>query len=92
VTGANRPAEQRRSGAERAVLFEAPDDIEAINRLYHERKWSDGLPVIPPSVERVQRMLAYTRRAPGEVVADIAPGFGAARSCRVPRWPSRSGT
>jgi len=83
VTSGNRPAEQRRSGEERAVLFEAPDDIEAINRLYHERKWSDGLPVIPPSVERVQRMLAHSRRAPDEVVAEIAPGFGAATIERI---------
>ena len=68
---------------ERAALFEAPDDIEAINQLYCERKWSDGLPVIPPTVERVQRMLAETRRAPGEIVAQVAPGFGAATVERI---------
>ena len=70
-------------GAERAALFEAPDDIEAINRLYHERRWSDGLPVVPPTVERVGRMLGGTRRAPGEVVARVAPGFGAATVERI---------
>jgi hypothetical protein len=68
---------------ERAALFEAPDDIEAINRLYHERRWSDGLPVVPPTAERVQRMLAHTRRPPGEIVANIAPGFGAATIERI---------
>jgi len=74
---------QRGQGGERAALFEAPDDIEAINRLYHERRWSDGLPVVPPTVERVQRMLARTRRPPGEVVTNVAPGFGAATVERI---------
>jgi len=76
-------ASARAAGPERAALFEAPDDVEAINRLYVERKWSDGLPVIPPTVERVERMLARTRRAPGEIVARIAPGFGAATIERI---------
>lgn len=68
---------------ERAVLLEVPDDLEAINTLYRERRWSDGLPVVPPTVERVERALARTRRAPGEVVARIAPAFGAATVERI---------
>jgi len=74
---------QRSGGEERAALFEAPEDLEAINRLYHERRWSDGLPVVPPTVERVQRMLAGTRRPLGAIVASIAPGFGTATVERV---------
>lgn len=62
----------------RASLFEAPDDFEAINRLYRERRWSDGLPIVPPTKARVARMLSQTRRACDEVVAQIAPGYGAA--------------
>jgi hypothetical protein len=68
---------------ERPALFEAPDDLEAINRLYHERRWSDGLPVVPPTVERVERMLAGTRRLRDEIVAHLAPGFGAASVERI---------
>ncbi len=67
-----------RNAPERAVLFEVPDDFEAINRLYRERRWSDGLPIVPPTRERVERMLGQTRRARGEIVARLAPGFGAA--------------
>jgi hypothetical protein len=66
------------TAAERPALFEAPDDIEAINRLYAERKWSDGLPIIPPTRERVERMLAGSKRGPDEIIARVAPGFGAA--------------
>ena len=68
---------------DRAALFEVPDDIDAINQLYRERRWSDGLPVVPPTVGRVQQMLACTQRSPGEVVARIAPGFGAATVERI---------
>lgn len=70
-------------GEARAALIEAPDDIEAINRLYHERRWSDGLPIVPPTVERVERMLAGTRRPRDETVAHLAPGFGAASVDRI---------
>ena len=59
-------------------LFEAPDDFDAINRLYRERNWSDGLPIVPPTEARVARMLAGTARKPAEVVAALAPGYGAA--------------
>jgi hypothetical protein len=61
-----------------ASLFEAPDDLDAINRLYRERKWSDGLPIVPPTQARVARMLGGTTRGRAEVVAALAPGFGAA--------------
>ncbi len=66
-----------------ATRFEAPDDLEAINRLYRERRWSDGLPVVPPTVERVERMLRHTRRPREEIVARVAPGFGAATVERI---------
>ena len=69
--------------AGRAAQFEAPDDLDAINQLYRERRWSDGLPVVPPTVERVERMLRHTRRAPADVVARVAPGFGAATIERI---------
>jgi hypothetical protein len=66
-----------------ATRFEAPDDLDAINRLYREKRWGDGLPVVPPTVERVERMLAATRRARHEVVARVAPGFGEATVERI---------
>ena len=74
-----------RAGAagERAPLVEMPDDIESISRLYGERRWSDGLPIIPPTVERVARMMGATRRPPAEIVARVAPGFGAATIERI---------
>jgi hypothetical protein len=71
------------ASVERAATFEAPDDIEAINRIYRERRWSDGLPIIPPTAERVERMLAGTSRSRYEVVARVAPAYGAATVERI---------
>ena len=37
------------------------------------RGWTDGLPVVPPTPERVEAMLEGTSRAPGDVVAVVPP-------------------
>ena len=50
---------------------ELSDDIEAC----FARGWSDGLPVVPPTPERVLRMLDGTSRAPDEVVGEIPPNL-----------------
>jgi hypothetical protein len=68
---------------EQAATFQAEDDLEAINRLYQERNWGDGLPIIPPTAQRVERMLAGTQLARHDVVARLAPAFGAATTERI---------
>src|SRR5690349_21478356 len=67
-----------RAATKRAVFVEAPDDLDEFNRFCEERRWGDGLPLVPPTQERVMKMLAATNRAPEEVIAAVAPGFGAA--------------
>ena len=47
------------------------DPIEAC----FERGWSDGLPVVPPTDERILRMLAGTSRKPDEVIGAIPPNL-----------------
>ncbi len=42
------------------------------------RGWSDGLPLVPPTEERVLRMLDGTARDPQEVVGQIPPALAAA--------------
>lgn len=63
---------------QRASLVEAPDDLEEFNRFFEECRWGDGLPLIPPTQERVAKMLSAVDRAPDEFIAAVAPGFGAA--------------
>jgi hypothetical protein len=58
--------------------IEVADDYEAVQRLYLERGWSDGLPIVPPTPERVEAMLAAVDLPPGHVIAEIPPNWGAA--------------
>ncbi len=44
----------------------------------YENGFADPLPVIPPTVARVDRMLAATGQSPDEVVAHVPPNFGPA--------------
>ncbi len=53
----------------RIDVADAEDDIE----MMFNRGWSDGLPVVPPTEERVVRMLTGTSRAPSDVVAVVPP-------------------
>jgi len=55
--------------ARRIPLAPLEDAYEAL----HERGFSDGLPMVPPTPERVLAMLEGTTRAPDEVVANVPP-------------------
>lgn len=66
-----------------ASLVPVADDVEAVNELYASRRWGDGLPVVPPTLERVHATLCYSDRGPQEVVAAVAPGYGAATVERI---------
>ncbi len=68
----------RVSQLHRAMLVEAPDDADELIAYFEERRWTDGLPVVPPTRERVEKMLSAVRRTPDELIAALAPGFGAA--------------
>lgn len=51
--------------------------VEDAHELCYERGWSDGLPVVPPTAERVLRMLAGTTRGPTEVLGHMPPDLHA---------------
>ena len=53
----------------RVALGDHEDDIEAA----FERGWSDGLPVVAPTPERVARMLTGTTRDAYDIVAVVPP-------------------
>jgi hypothetical protein len=48
------------------------DDFE----VWFDKGVTDGLPVVPPSRERVEAMLAGTRRARDEVLGEMPPNYG----------------
>lgn len=59
--------------AERIVL--TGDEMD-VNRRFLDDRWSLGLPIIPPTVERVAEMLKGTRRRPDEVLGQVPPENG----------------
>ena len=50
-------------------IHDVPDDMLAAIDYCYEQGWTDGLPVIPPVVDRVHAMLAYEGRPPETVIA-----------------------
>jgi len=50
-----------------------PATEEELNRLFHESHWTDQLPIILPTEERVAATLAHTSREPDEVVGHMRP-------------------
>jgi hypothetical protein len=53
--------------------FLEPDTEDSLVSFLHEEGWTDGLPVVLPTEERVARMLTGTHRAPGEIVGRMRP-------------------
>ncbi len=43
--------------------------LEEVNRFFIDKEWSDGLPIIPPTVERVEAFLKFIDRSPDEKIA-----------------------
>lgn len=53
--------------------FVEPDTEENLQRLFLENHWTDGLPIVLPTEERVAAMLAHTSHRPDEVVGQMRP-------------------
>ena len=49
------------------IIYEG--SFEDINEYFRNQGWTDELPIIPPTLERVEAFLKYTERAPDEVIA-----------------------
>ncbi|MFH0748992.1 MAG: hypothetical protein V1915_03640 [Candidatus Bathyarchaeota archaeon] len=49
------------------------EDAEKVFRDYTEMGLTDGLPIVPPTRDRVNRMLDYTDRRPDDVLGKVPP-------------------
>ena len=58
--------------------IEIDDSPEAVFQFMLEQGWSDGLPVIPPTTDRVRAMLDYAQRDASELIGYINPDAGSA--------------
>ncbi len=53
-------------------------DLQEVQRFFYNRGWTDGLPIIPPTRERVDEMLTGTQLPPEHVVGKMIPRLGKA--------------
>jgi len=64
-----------------------PDEIvftgtyDDVNEFFYENIWTDGLPIVPPTIEKVEEFMKYTDRSPDEVLGIVPPS-----KCEATIW------
>ncbi len=69
-----------------SLVVEGQDLLEAsfaMNELFLQNEWGDGLPLIPPTPKAVSEALRHTKRDALEVIAMLEPSFGVATVERI---------
>ncbi|HUK41569.1 MAG TPA: hypothetical protein VLX11_11005 [Candidatus Acidoferrales bacterium] len=66
------------STAVQTERIEVDDDLWAVNAFFEEKGWTDGLPIIPPTEERVEKMIAAVQRNPQDVIGVVPPRWAPA--------------
>lgn len=49
--------------------------FEGINRYFYDKRWGDGLPMVPPTAARVAALLRHTDLAPDRVLGKMGPSW-----------------
>ena len=49
--------------------------IDEINEFYNDMMWSDGLPIVPPTPERVEEFMQYTDYRWDRTIAVLSPSY-----------------
>ncbi len=65
-----RAAQGPQSGP-REIVFRG--DLDQVNEHFRRQVWSDGLPVMPPTLQAVEAMLRHTKRSPEEAIGILPP-------------------
>ena len=52
--------------------------FEDVNAFFYDQEWSDGLPIVPPTIEKVEAFLRFTPRDRDEVLGVLLPDSRAA--------------
>ena len=47
--------------------------FEEVNEYFHERDWTGGLPIVPPTIEKIEEFLSFTDRKPEESLGIVLP-------------------
>ena len=79
LTAEGSPDETPAAGGEpgdRDIVFTGT--FEEVNEYFLRNQWSDGLPVVPPTLEKIEEFLKFTDRSPDEVLGIMHPSLAAA--------------
>lgn len=60
-------------GEAREIVFRG--DLDEVNDFFYKKGWSDGLPVVPPTPERVARFIAHSPRSADDILG-VVPTSG----------------
>ena len=58
---------------QRVEIIRGPDPFATVNELFYRRGWTDGLPIEPPTLGRVEEMLARVGRGRNDVLGELEP-------------------
>jgi hypothetical protein len=53
------------------IVFEGT--LDEIQDYFYKRLWSDGLPIIPPTIDRIEKFLKYTNRPADQIIGYFLP-------------------
>lgn len=74
LTAAQAQAQTQNDGNEpddREIVFSG--SFEEVNQHFQHQQWSDGLPIVPPTIDKIEAFLHHTDRAPNEVLGVMHP-------------------
>lgn len=53
------------------IVFQG--SFEEINEFFYDSEWSEGLPVVPPTIEKVEQFIRFTERSADDVIGYLLP-------------------
>ena len=65
------PAPKPPEPAPREIVFRGA--LDEVQEFFHQQLWTDGLPIIPPTLDRIDQFLRWTDRAPDEILGVVRP-------------------
>ncbi|NNG01219.1 MAG: hypothetical protein HKM93_17640 [Desulfobacteraceae bacterium] len=78
--GTDSESEEQEAPGERITIAgdDYADVYDKFNKMFMKERWGDGLPLVPPTEEKIQWMLQGTDRSPDDVVSETRPSGRAA--------------
>jgi len=64
-------AERAEEPEPRGIIFTG--SFEEVNEFFYRNKWQEGIPIVPPTREKVEWFLKFTDRSPEEVIGVLLP-------------------